>query len=44
MQHVEPSPSTPTVDLVKEAILDTRELLLTEIEVHPPAGKPNEAA
>lgn len=33
MQHVEPSPSTPTVDLVKEAILDTRELLLTEIEL-----------
>ncbi len=33
MQHVEPGPSTPTVDLVKEAILDTRELLVTEIEL-----------
>ncbi|AKT36779.1 phage holin family protein [Chondromyces crocatus] len=31
MQHVEPGPSTPTVDLLKEAILDTRELVQTEI-------------
>ena len=31
MQHVEPGPTTPTVDLVKEAILDTRELVQTEI-------------
>lgn len=33
MEHVEPGPSTPTVDLVKEAILDTRELMMTEIEL-----------
>jgi uncharacterized membrane protein YqjE len=31
MQHVEPGPATPTVALVKEAILDTRELVQTEI-------------
>lgn len=31
MQHVDPGPATPTVDLFKEAILDTRELVQTEV-------------
>lgn len=31
MEHVDPGPSTPTVDLLKEAISDTRELVQTEI-------------
>lgn len=31
MQHVEPGPATSTVDLFKEAILDTRELVQTEV-------------
>lgn len=33
MQHVEPGPTTPTVDLFKEAILDTRELVETEVSL-----------
>lgn len=33
MQHVDPGPATPTVDLFKEAILDTRELVQTEVEL-----------
>jgi uncharacterized membrane protein YqjE len=33
MHHVEPGPATPTVDLVKEAILDTKELVQTEISL-----------
>lgn len=33
MVHVDPRPDTPTADLVREAILDARELLQAEVEL-----------
>jgi len=33
MVHLDPRPDTPTADLVKEALLDARELLQAEVEL-----------
>src|SRR5262245_17285280 len=33
MAHIDPRPDTPTAELVREAILDAKELLQTEVEL-----------
>lgn len=33
MAHIDPRPDTPTADLVREAILDAKELLKAEVEL-----------